>query len=421
MQILLAALLWSTIGPVKTLAPVAATPLALGAYASSAGCPAVHDRRRPGAAGHGLAGRGRHRQTALSCSSAASLSPATRWASSEPSSARRRRQGNCRGHGDDANRHRIAEPGARQTPPGAPLVGIHPCSSHRSGVAEPRPQRLQRPRGSRARRCRQRVVRDAHRVHRGPRGPWRRTHRRLRAPVRRRCPRPPPGVPARPDIVARHGRGALVGLHLAVLGTAAAYWLYSSGLRSTRPAVAATISLAEPASATVLGVALLPANGSARPPGCRPRACRVGPPRHDDDLSVLRPLASTSPSHGEHQGDVARPRIARILIDRAHRAGSRRGPGSCELLARHVERFGQHLGVGHGGDEVGVGRPAWQRVRVQMPGTPAPAASPRLKPMFSRQACRRLDGTDGVIGWPATARCDSSASSSSSSPTCRPA
>jgi len=53
------------------------------------------------------------------------------------------------------------------------------------------------------------------------------------------------------------GRGALVSVHLAVLGTTVAYWLYSSGLRSTRPPVAATISLAEPASATLLGVVLL--------------------------------------------------------------------------------------------------------------------------------------------------------------------
>ena len=52
-------------------------------------------------------------------------------------------------------------------------------------------------------------------------------------------------------------RGALVALHLAVFTTFVAYRLFGAGLRRTTAQVATTLTLAEPAVATVLGVALL--------------------------------------------------------------------------------------------------------------------------------------------------------------------
>jgi len=60
----------------------------------------------------------------------------------------------------------------------------------------------------------------------------------------------PPGWLATP-------RGALVALHLGLLATAAAYALFAAGLRRVTVATAATMSLAEPLTAAVLGVALL--------------------------------------------------------------------------------------------------------------------------------------------------------------------
>lgn len=52
-------------------------------------------------------------------------------------------------------------------------------------------------------------------------------------------------------------RGAAVALHLAVFTTFVAYRLFGRGLRGTSAQVATTLTLAEPAVATVLGVALL--------------------------------------------------------------------------------------------------------------------------------------------------------------------
>ncbi|HEU4397678.1 MAG TPA: DMT family transporter [Actinomycetota bacterium] len=52
-------------------------------------------------------------------------------------------------------------------------------------------------------------------------------------------------------------RGALVALHLGLVATAAAYVLFAVGLRRVTVATAATMSLAEPLTAAVLGVALL--------------------------------------------------------------------------------------------------------------------------------------------------------------------
>ena len=52
-------------------------------------------------------------------------------------------------------------------------------------------------------------------------------------------------------------RGALVAAWLALAATAAAYVLYGRGLRTTPPATAATLSLAEPAVAAGLGLTVL--------------------------------------------------------------------------------------------------------------------------------------------------------------------
>lgn len=52
-------------------------------------------------------------------------------------------------------------------------------------------------------------------------------------------------------------RGLLVTAHLAVVATLLAYLLYGTGLRTTPVATAATLTLAEPAMAALLGVAVL--------------------------------------------------------------------------------------------------------------------------------------------------------------------
>jgi DME family drug/metabolite transporter len=71
------------------------------------------------------------------------------------------------------------------------------------------------------------------------------------------------GIVLVPVLVASHpgwlltARGDVVTAHLAVLATAAAYLLYGYGLRVTAVTVAATLSLAEPGAAAVLGIVLL--------------------------------------------------------------------------------------------------------------------------------------------------------------------
>jgi DME family drug/metabolite transporter len=52
-------------------------------------------------------------------------------------------------------------------------------------------------------------------------------------------------------------RGGLVALHLGLVATAAAYVLFAAGLHRVSVARAATVSLAEPLTAAILGVALL--------------------------------------------------------------------------------------------------------------------------------------------------------------------
>lgn len=54
-----------------------------------------------------------------------------------------------------------------------------------------------------------------------------------------------------------HPRGLAVALHLGLVATAAAYALFTRGLARVPVATAATLSLAEPLTAAVLGVALL--------------------------------------------------------------------------------------------------------------------------------------------------------------------
>jgi DME family drug/metabolite transporter len=54
-----------------------------------------------------------------------------------------------------------------------------------------------------------------------------------------------------------HGDGALLALHLAVVTTALSYPMCNLGLRSVGAARAATLSLAEPATAAVLGLVVL--------------------------------------------------------------------------------------------------------------------------------------------------------------------
>ena len=52
-------------------------------------------------------------------------------------------------------------------------------------------------------------------------------------------------------------RGGLVALHLGLVATAGAYLLFAAGLHRVAVARAATVSLAEPLTAAILGVALL--------------------------------------------------------------------------------------------------------------------------------------------------------------------
>jgi DME family drug/metabolite transporter len=53
------------------------------------------------------------------------------------------------------------------------------------------------------------------------------------------------------------GRGVAVGLWLALVATALSYVAFSTGLRRTAVAAAATFTLVEPVTATVLGVTVL--------------------------------------------------------------------------------------------------------------------------------------------------------------------
>ncbi|MFI0349787.1 EamA family transporter [Actinomadura sp. 9N407] len=54
-----------------------------------------------------------------------------------------------------------------------------------------------------------------------------------------------------------HGSGALIALYLGVVATAGAYMLFARGLKTTPATTATTLTLAEPAVAAVLGVAVL--------------------------------------------------------------------------------------------------------------------------------------------------------------------
>nr|BFE85684.1 hypothetical protein GCM10020093_082850 [Planobispora longispora] len=64
-------------------------------------------------------------------------------------------------------------------------------------------------------------------------------------------------------------RGLLAALYLGCATTALAYFLYGRGLRATPVATAATLALAEPAVATLLGVVILGEDLTpCRPPGC---------------------------------------------------------------------------------------------------------------------------------------------------------
>jgi DME family drug/metabolite transporter len=52
-------------------------------------------------------------------------------------------------------------------------------------------------------------------------------------------------------------KGAAVAIHLGVFATAGAYWLFVRGLKSVKIGTAATLSLGEPLTASLLGVVLL--------------------------------------------------------------------------------------------------------------------------------------------------------------------
>ena len=52
-------------------------------------------------------------------------------------------------------------------------------------------------------------------------------------------------------------RGMAVALHLGVLATAVSYGLFARGLKNINVGTAATLSLAEPFTATILGVVIL--------------------------------------------------------------------------------------------------------------------------------------------------------------------
>lgn len=51
--------------------------------------------------------------------------------------------------------------------------------------------------------------------------------------------------------------GLLVALHLGIMTTAVSYWLFAKGLKDVNVGTAATLSLAEPLTATCLGIAVL--------------------------------------------------------------------------------------------------------------------------------------------------------------------
>jgi len=53
------------------------------------------------------------------------------------------------------------------------------------------------------------------------------------------------------------GRGIAVALHLGVFATAGSYWLFARGLRTVKIGTAATLSLGEPLTASLLGVVVL--------------------------------------------------------------------------------------------------------------------------------------------------------------------
>ena len=53
------------------------------------------------------------------------------------------------------------------------------------------------------------------------------------------------------------GRGIVLVLWLGLAATTAAYWLFGYGLSKLKPGVVATLTLSEPAMATVLGVGVL--------------------------------------------------------------------------------------------------------------------------------------------------------------------
>ena len=55
-------------------------------------------------------------------------------------------------------------------------------------------------------------------------------------------------------------RGIAVALHLGVMATAVSYWLFARGLKSVSVGVTATLSLAEPLTAALLGTAVLGEN-----------------------------------------------------------------------------------------------------------------------------------------------------------------
>jgi DME family drug/metabolite transporter len=78
------------------------------------------------------------------------------------------------------------------------------------------------------------------------------------------------------------GRGALVALHLGVVTTAVAYLLFGVGLSRIPVAVAATLSLAEPLTASLLGVLLLDGHrrGEALRSSHAGKMCREIAPRH---------------------------------------------------------------------------------------------------------------------------------------------
>ena len=52
-------------------------------------------------------------------------------------------------------------------------------------------------------------------------------------------------------------QGMAVALHLGVMATAVSYWLFARGLKSVSVATTATLSLGEPLTAALLGVAIL--------------------------------------------------------------------------------------------------------------------------------------------------------------------